>query len=262
MIRDRRKIEELCEAHPELSELLTAQMPRHVAMIMDGNGRWAKHKGMPRSAGHYEGVKSVRRVTELSSDVGVDYLTLYAFSTENWNRPQEEVDTLMHLIGIAIEQELPDLMKNNVRLYLIGDLSRIPNEALNRLRGAEEATRENTGLKLLMCISYSARWELTEAARRLSRRVAAGEISADAIDEAVFADHLATAEFPDPDLLIRTAGDCRVSNFLLWQIAYSELKFTDTLWPDFDKPEYGRILLEYQHRERRFGKTSEQIRTN
>lgn len=259
MIRDRRKIEELCEAHPELSELLTARMPRHVAMIMDGNGRWAKQQGKPRSAGHYEGVKSVRRVTELSSDVGVDYLTLYAFSTENWDRPQDEVDTLMHLIGIAIEQELPDLMKNNVRLRLIGDLGRVPDEALERLRGAERATEGNTGLNLLMCISYSARWEMTEAVRRISRRVAAGELDADTIDENVFASHLATAGFPDPDLLIRTAGDCRISNFLLWQIAYSELKFTDTLWPDFDKPEYGRILLEYQRRERRFGKTSEQV---
>ncbi|MCM1290551.1 MAG: polyprenyl diphosphate synthase [Prevotella sp.] len=228
-------------------------------MIMDGNGRWAKLKGLPRSAGHYEGVKTVRRVTELSSDLGIKYLTLYAFSTENWNRPQHEVDTLMHLIGIAIQQELPDLIKNNVRLHLIGDLSRIPDEALNRLHDAENKTAHCSGLNLLMCISYSSRWEITNAARKIALEAANGDLSPDNIDENIFAAHLATAGFPDPDLLIRTGGDCRVSNYLLWQIAYSELKFTNTLWPDFDKTEYATILLEYQNRERRFGMTSEQV---
>lgn len=252
-------IEALAQQDSRLSELQRAVMPRHVAMIMDGNGRWAKRRGLPRSAGHYEGVASVRRVTELSSDLGIEFLTLYAFSTENWNRPQEEVDTLMHLIGIAIHNELPDLLKNNVRLRLIGDLSRVPDEALERLRHAEEATSHSTGLELLMCISYSSRWEITEAARRLCRKVAAGELTPDDIDQDAFEACMATAGVPDPDLLIRTGGDFRVSNYLLWQIAYSELKFTPTLWPDFDKAEYGRILLEYGHRERRFGMTSEQV---
>lgn len=252
-------IERLSQEDPELRSLSGERMPRHVAMIMDGNGRWAKLRGLPRSAGHYEGVKSVRRVTELTSDLGIDFLTLYAFSTENWNRPQEEVDTLMHLIGIAIQQELPDLLKNNVRLRLIGDLSRVPAEALQRLRHAVDSTSGCDGLTLLMCISYSSRWEITDACRKIARKVADGTLKPDEVDETILSGNLSTAGVPDPDLLIRTGGDFRISNYLLWQIAYSELKFTTTLWPDFDKREYARILLEYQHRERRFGKTSEQV---
>lgn len=228
-------------------------------MIMDGNGRWARSRGLERSDGHSEGVVSVRRVTELSSDLGIGYLTLYAFSTENWNRPDAEVATLMHLIGWAIEKELPDLLRNNVRIHLIGDIDRIPEDARRRLRDAEARTAGCTGLQLMMCLSYSSRWELTRAARILAARAADGELDPASISEADIDSSLATAGIPDPDLLIRTGGECRVSNFLLWQIAYSELYFTPVLWPDFDKREYARALLDYQTRERRFGKTSDQV---
>lgn len=242
-----------------LKQIDPERLPRHVAMIMDGNGRWARRRGLERSEGHSEGVVSVRRVTELSSDLGIGYLTLYAFSTENWNRPDAEVETLMYLIGWAIERELPDLKRNNVRIRLIGDIDRIPEGPRVRLLDAERQTADCTGLQLLMCLSYSSRWELTRAARLLAERVRAGELDPEAITESDIADSLATAGVPDPDLLIRTGGECRVSNFLLWQIAYSELYFTPTLWPDFDKKEYAKAILDYQNRERRFGKTSEQV---
>ena len=239
-----------------------ARLPKHVAMIMDGNGRWAKLRGMPRSAGHAEGVTSVRRVTELSSDLGIKYLTLYAFSTENWNRPDDEVATLMYLIGWAIERELPDLIRNNVRIHLIGDIERIPEEARRKLQDCSAATAHCTGLNLLMCLSYSSRWELTRAARLMAEEVSRGDISASDISEERISAWLSTSEVagaPDPDLLIRTGGEQRISNFLLWQIAYSELYFTDTLWPDFGKEAYAQAILDYQNRERRFGKTSEQV---
>lgn len=242
-----------------LKQIDPERLPRHVAMIMDGNGRWARRRGLERSEGHSEGVVSVRRMTELSSDLGIGYLTLYAFSTENWNRPDAEVETLMYLIGWAIERELPDLKRNNVRIRLIGDIDRIPEGPRVRLLDAERQTADCTGLQLLMCLSYSSRWELTRAARLLAERVRAGELDPEAITESDIADSLATAGVPDPDLLIRTGGECRVSNFLLWQIAYSELYFTPTLWPDFDKKEYAKAILDYQNRERRFGKTSEQV---
>ncbi len=235
------------------------RLPRHVAMIMDGNGRWAKQRGEQRSEGHAEGVVSVRKVTELSSDLGISYLTLYAFSTENWNRPKEEVDLLMHLIGITIEKETPHLVRNNVKLRLVGDIDRIPDASRSRLLRCVEATSGCTGLTLCMCLSYSSRWELTEAARKLAERCASGELSADQIDEATVASCLDTAGVPDPDLLIRTGGEQRISNFLLWQIAYCELYFTPTLWPDFDKEAYAEALLDYQRRERRYGMTSEQV---
>lgn len=238
------------------------RLPQHVAMIMDGNGRWAKLRGMPRSAGHAEGVVSVRRVTELSSDLGIKYLTLYAFSTENWNRPDDEVATLMYLIGWAIERELPDLLRNNVRIHLIGDIDRIPEEARRKLLDCSAATAHCTGLNLLMCLSYSARWELTHTARMLAAKVAEGTLRPEDITEQSISDNLTTALVagaPDPDLLIRTGGEERISNFLLWQIAYSELYFTDTLWPDFGKEAYAQAILDFQNRERRFGKTSEQV---
>lgn len=242
-----------------LSRLDPKALPTHVAMIMDGNGRWAVKRGKHRGEGHAEGVSSVRKVTELSSDLGISYLTLYAFSTENWNRPKEEVDTLMYLIGWAIERELPDLIGNNVRIHLIGDIERVPHEAREKLLNSRDSTAHCTGLNLGICLSYSSRWELTEAARRLAKAAADGRLNPDDIDEKKIAENLATKGFPDPDLLIRTGGEKRISNFLLWQIAYSELYFTDTLWPDFGKEEYAEALLEYQNRERRFGKTSEQI---
>ena len=242
-----------------IAQLDLQHLPRHVAMIMDGNGRWARKRGRDRGEGHAEGISTVRRVTELSSDLGIGYLTLYAFSTENWNRPKEEVDTLMYLIGWAIERELPDLIRNNVRIHLIGDIDRVPEEARKKLIGSRDKTAHCTGLNLGICISYSSRWEITEAARRLARQAAEGKIKPEDISEQDIERNLATYPFPDPDLLIRTGGEKRISNFLLWQIAYSELYFTDLLWPDFGKEEYAEALLQYQHRERRFGKTSEQI---
>lgn len=240
-----------------LSKLDMDHLPRHVAMIMDGNGRWARRQGRQRAEGHTEGISTVRRVTELSSDLGIGYLTLYAFSTENWNRPPEEVETLMYLIGWAIERELPDLIRNNVRIHLIGDIERVPEEARKKLLSSRDRTASCTGLNLGICISYSSRWELTRAARILAEKFKDGEINS--ISEEDIDRNLSTYPFPDPDLLIRTGGEKRISNFLLWQIAYSELYFTDCLWPEFGKEEYAEALLEFQQRERRFGKTSEQI---
>lgn len=242
-----------------LQQIDPRHLPRHVAMIMDGNGRWARSRGRERGEGHAEGISTVRRVTELSSDLGIGYLTLYAFSTENWNRPKEEVDTLMYLIGWAIERELPDLIRNNVRIHLIGDIERVPEEARKKLLGSRDKTAHCTGLNLGICISYSARWELTRAARMLAEEAAAGKLDPSTISEEDISRRLSTYPFPDPDLLIRTGGEKRISNFLLWQIAYSELYFTDILWPDFGKEEYAEALLQFQQRERRFGKTSEQI---
>ena len=252
----------MTELEQKISQLDKDRIPVHVAMIMDGNGRWAKRQGFLRSDGHAEGVSTVHRVTKLSSDLGVKFLTLYAFSTENWNRPQDEVDTLMYLIGWAIERELPELLENNVRINLIGDIPRIPEDARQRLIYARDATAHCTGLQLNMCLSYSSRWEITEAARKIARLVLDGKIDPDKIDEAVLADNLATKGMPDPDLLIRTGGEERISNYLLWQIAYSELYFTDILWPDFSDEDYLDALIDFQKRERRFGKTSEQVQNN
>lgn len=242
-----------------LDKIDATRVPAHVAIIMDGNGRWAKERSMERSAGHVEGVNTVRLITEAASEAGVKYLTLYAFSTENWNRPQAEVDALMHLIVIAIERETPDLIKNNVRLDMIGDFSRMPAEALGRLRQCMADTAHCTGLTLVLALSYSARWEITEAVRQIALKAKNGELEPENIDDAAVASHLSTAGMPDPDLLIRTGGDKRVSNFLLWQIAYSEIYVTPTYWPDFDKEQFYRAIIEYQSRERRFGLTSEQL---
>lgn len=236
------------------------RLPRHVAIIMDGNGRWAKSRGMDRSAGHVEGVNTVRRITEIASELGVGYLTLYAFSTENWNRPQAEVDALMHLIVVAIERETPDLIKNNVRLTMIGDLDRLTDEARERLTRCMDDTAHCTGLTLVLALSYSARWEITRAAREIAREVLAGHLKPDEINDDTIATHLTTAAIPDPDLLIRTGGDMRISNFLLWQVAYAEIYVTPTYWPDFDKADFCRAVAEYQRRERRFGLTSEQVK--
>ncbi len=250
------------ELNKKIEDLDMNRIPVHVAMIMDGNGRWAKKKGFGRSEGHAEGVSTVHRVTKLSSDLGVKFLTLYAFSTENWNRPKEEVDTLMYLIGWAIERELPELIRNNVRIHLLGDIERLPEDSRNRLLYARDATAHCTGMQLNMCLSYSSRWEITEAARRLARLAAEGKINPDDISESDISDSLTTAGIPDPDLLIRTGGEERISNYLLWQIAYSELYFTPVLWPDFSDEDYVDALREYQNRERRFGKTSEQVQNN
>ena len=238
----------------------TRQVPSHVAIIMDGNGRWAQARGLDRSQGHVEGVNTVRRITEVASEMGVKYLTLYAFSMENWNRPKDEVDALMHLIGIAIERETPDLIKNNVRLTMIGDLERMPSEALDRLRGCIARTSHCTGLNLNLALSYSARWEIADAARRIAYDALAGKIDAAEINEATVSSYLTTASMPDPDLLIRTGGDLRISNFLLWQIAYAEIYVTPTYWPDFTKDAFREALAQFGKRERRFGLTGEQIR--
>lgn len=226
---------------------------------MDGNGRWAKERGLSRLVGHQNGVESVRKVTEAATEIGIKYLTLYTFSTENWNRPQAEVDALMELLVENIVKETPTFHKNSVRLEAIGDLERMPANVLARLRACIAETSVNTGLTLVLALSYSSRWELTDAMRKIAKKVAAGEISADEITEETVSRHLTTAAIPDPDLLIRTSGEVRISNFLLWQIAYSELYFTPTHWPDFREEELYKAIVDYQHRERRFGKTSEQL---
>ncbi len=236
-----------------------AKLPRHVAIIMDGNGRWAKARGLDRSEGHVEGVNTVRRITEAASRAGIEYLTLYTFSTENWKRPKAEVDALMHLIVIAIERETPDLIKNNIRLTMIGDSSRMPDEARQRLEKCMADTSHCTGLTLILAISYSSRWEIVKACRQLAKDVCEGRMTPDQIDEATFGDVLTTKNIPDPDLLIRTGGDMRVSNFLLWQIAYSELYITQTYWPDFSVDDFHIALKTYAGRQRRFGLTGDQI---
>lgn len=235
-------------------------MPRHVAIIMDGNGRWAQARGLDRSEGHVEGVKTVRRITEAASEVGIEYLTLYTFSTENWNRPKDEVDALMHLIVVAIERETPDLIKNNVRLTMIGDAGRMPDHARTRLEKCMADTAHCTGLTLVLAISYSSRWEIIQACRRLAADSVAGRINPSEIDAAMFSASLSTAGMPDPDLLIRTGGDMRVSNFLLWQIAYSEIYVTQTYWPDFSTEDFNAAIEAYSRRQRRFGLTGEQIK--
>lgn len=245
-----------------INEIDTNRLPKHVAIIMDGNGRWAKSRNLDRSEGHVEGVNTVRKITEIASELGIGYLTLYTFSTENWNRPQAEVDALMHLIVIAIERETADLIKNNVRLTMIGDFSRMPKFAYDRLCKCMDDTSHCTGLTLILAISYSSRWEITEAARRIAADVASGVLTVDDITPDTISGNLATAAIPDPDLLIRTGGDFRVSNFLLWQIAYSEIYVTPTFWPDFSKDDFCRAILQYQGRERRFGLTSEQLNEN
>lgn len=246
----------------KISQLDKDRIPVHVAMIMDGNGRWARQRGHARSDGHAEGVSTVHRVTKLSSDLGVKFLTLYAFSTENWNRPQDEVDTLMYLIGWAIERELPELLENNVKINLLGELERIPEEPRQRLFYARNATAHCTGLQLNMCLSYSARWEITAAARKLALLAAQGKLNPEDISEQTVSENLTTAGMPDPDLLIRTGGEYRISNYLLWQIAYSELYFSAQLWPDFSDEDYVDALLDFQQRERRFGKTSDQVKNS
>lgn len=235
------------------------RIPAYIAIIMDGNGRWAVSRGMERAAGHVEGVNTVRRITEAASELGVGYLTLYTFSTENWNRPAAEVDALMHLIVVAIERETPDLIKNNVRLRMIGDTDRMPAEARSRLEQCIADTSHCTGLTLVLALSYSARWDITRAARSLAADAAAGTVSPDDIDDSALASRLSTSFMPDPDLLIRTGGDMRISNYLLWEIAYTEIVVTPTYWPDYTKDDFVAAIAEYQRRQRRFGLTGEQV---
>ena len=235
------------------------RLPRHVAIIMDGNGRWAKAKGKDRSFGHQEGVVSVRKIMDAVTQLGLKYLTLYTFSTENWNRPEEEVQALMSLLVSAIHRETPDMMKKNVRLTAIGDLSRLREDAYNTLQECIDMTSANTGTTLVLALCYSSRWEITRAARQLAQEVLEQKINPNDITEAMVSDHLTTKNIPDPDLLIRTGGEKRISNFLLWQLSYAEFFFTDVFWPDFREEELYEAILYYQQRERRFGKTSEQL---
>lgn len=235
------------------------RIPRHIAIIMDGNGRWAKAHGLMRMFGHKQGVEVVHNITEAAAELGLEYLTLYTFSTENWNRPKEEVDALMNLLVDTIAKETPTLMKNNVRLLTIGDTDRLPVEAKAKFLECIRQTSENTGLNMVIALSYSARWELKHAMQCAAADVKAGKLHPEQITEATVEHYLTTAGMPDPDLLIRTSGELRISNFLLWQLAYSELYFTDLLWPDFTVEEFYHAIVDYQHRERRFGKTSEQV---
>lgn len=233
------------------------RIPEHVAIIMDGNGRWAKQLGRERSYGHQAGAETVHTIAETAARMGVKFLTLYTFSTENWNRPADEVAALMALLFDSIEEET--FMKNDIRFRIIGDTAKLPAHVLSRLNACEANTAHNTRMTLVLALSYSAHWEITEAARQLARDVQAGKLTPEEIDCEGLANRLSTAFMPNPDLLIRTGGEIRLSNFLLWQCAYSELYFCDTFWPEFREEEFRKAILDYQQRERRFGKTSEQI---
>jgi undecaprenyl diphosphate synthase len=236
------------------------QLPSHIAIIMDGNGRWAKERGQDRLFGHYHGVESVREIVEGCAELGVGYLTLYAFSTENWDRPEDEVTGLMELLVETIKKEVETLNKNNIRLHVIGDVSMLPDYARRELSEAIDQTSKNTGLNLVMALSYSSRWEIAEAIQKIAEDVEKGELRSSSINQQTLPNYLCTKNFPDPELMIRTSGEFRISNFLLYQLAYSELYFTNTRWPDFRKEELYKAILDFQGRERRFGKTSEQIR--
>lgn len=241
------------------SQINLEKLPKHIAIIMDGNGRWAKQQGMPRVMGHRNGVKSVREVAEAAAELGVSYLTLYAFSTENWNRPKGEVNALMSLLVETINAEVKTLNKNNIRLETIGDIARLPEKSYQALLQAKEDTKNNSRMTLVLALNYSAKWEIVEAARKIARQVANQTLTPEDIDENIFAGALDTKDMPDPELLIRTSGENRISNFLLWQIAYAELYFTPVLWPDFRKKDLYEAILDFQQRERRFGKISEQL---
>jgi undecaprenyl diphosphate synthase len=236
-----------------------AKLPKHVAIIMDGNGRWAKNKGEHRIFGHQHGVKSVRDCTEAAAELGIKFLTLYAFSTENWSRPKEEVDALMELLVQTILAETPTLNKNKVRLLAIGNLKSLPGKCYEQLQEAMAETSKNTGLTLVLALSYSSKWEIVDAIKNISQAVKEGQIEIENIDDQVLDNYLTTKGIPHPELLIRTSGEHRISNFLLWQIAYAELYFTETLWPDFNRAAFFEAIVDYQTRERRFGKTSEQL---
>ena len=240
-----------------LEQIDKNNMPQHVAIIMDGNGRWAKSKGLPRTAGHAEGVERVKEITAEATRLGIKFLTLYAFSTENWNRPASEIEALMNLLIDHLEEET--FMKNNVRLRIIGDLSRLPVKVQERVQSCIDHTANNTRMTMVVALNYSSRWELTDTMRRIAEDVKAGTLQPEEINEAFISSRLQTQFMPDPDLLIRTSGELRISNYLLWQLAYSELYFTNISWPDFREECLHQAILDYQHRQRRFGKTGEQV---
>jgi undecaprenyl diphosphate synthase len=237
-------------------------LPKHVAIIMDGNGRWAKERGQDRIFGHHEGVLSVREIVNVAGEIGIEYLTLYAFSTENWNRPKAEVDALMELLVATIRKEVDELNNKNVRLHVIGEMEALPLICQKEMKEAIEITSKNTGINLILALSYSAKWEMLNAVKSIAQLALDGKIKIDEINDEIFHNHLCTHAFPDPELMIRTSGETRISNFLLYQLAYSELYFTTTHWPDFRKEQFLQAILDYQQRERRFGKTSEQIQPN
>lgn len=241
------------------SKINTDKLPKHIAVIMDGNGRWAKQHGKARVFGHRNGVKAVRETTEAAAELGVNYLTLYAFSTENWKRPKLEVNALMRLLVETLHKEIQTLNKNNIRLQAIGDLSKLPDKTHKALLEGIENTKNNTRMTLVLALNYSAKWDILTASRSLAAQVKANELSLEDLNEEAFANALSTQGIPDPELLIRTSGESRLSNFLLWQIAYAELYFTDLFWPDFRKEHLYEAIVDYQSRERRFGKISEQI---
>jgi undecaprenyl diphosphate synthase len=235
------------------------KLPSHVAIIMDGNGRWARQRGLDRIYGHQQGVNAVREVIETAAELKIRFLTLYAFSTENWARPDEEVSALMDIMVQSLSNETDTLLKNNISLRAIGDMDRLSDNVRERLVETIKLTSASTGLNLIIALSYSSRWEITMAARRMSAEVKKGKINPDSITEDDFEKYLTTAGIPDPELMIRTSGELRISNFLLWQVAYTELYFTETLWPDFGKDDFYKAIIAFQKRERRFGKTSEQV---
>src|SRR5476649_2740903 len=235
------------------------RLPQHIAIIMDGNGRWAEEKGQDRLYGHFHGVESVRNIVEGCAELGIHYLTLYAFSTENWDRPQQEVEGLMALLVDTIRKEVPTLNKNNIRLHVIGDMNMLPKFAQDELQEALEMTSQNKGLNLVMALSYSSRWELVNAVKNIGLDVKSGKIDPTTINQDTLQQYLSTSNFPDPELMIRTSGEYRISNFLLYQLAYAELYFTNTRWPDFRKKNLYEAIIDFQARERRFGKTGQQI---
>ncbi|HPA86400.1 MAG TPA: isoprenyl transferase [Bacteroidales bacterium] len=243
-------------------QINTERLPSHVAIIMDGNGRWARQRGMDRIFGHHKGVEALREIIEAAAELKILYLTLYAFSTENWGRPDEEVSALMGIMVQSLNNETGTLLKNNIRLTAIGDTKRLAEDVRDRLMETINVTSKGNGLTLIVAMSYSSRWEITEAAKKISEEIAGGIIRPEDINEFNFGNYLATAGIPDPELMIRTSGEIRISNFLLWQLAYTELYFTETLWPDFSKEEFYKAIIDFQKRERRFGKTSEQIMGN
>ena len=244
----------------KLEDIDKSCVPAHVAIIMDGNGRWAQKQKMKRIMGHRSAMTAVRQAVEAAVACGVKYLTLYTFSTENWNRPQEEIDGLMELLIKAVNDETKTLMDNDVRLQTIGDIERIPERSLKTLKGCIETTSHNTAMTLVLALSYSARWETAQALKAIAAEAAAGRLKSEDITEETLRNYLATKDYPDPDLLIRTGGELRVSNFLLWQMAYTEFYFSDLLWPDFRHEHFYEAVADYQHRQRRFGKTGDQVK--
>jgi len=242
-----------------LEQINTDRLPSHIAIIMDGNGRWARQRGMDRIFGHHQGVTALREIIEAAAELKIKFLTLYAFSTENWGRPDDEVSALMGIMVQSLNNETDTLLKNDIRLTAIGDTERLAEDVKNRLMGTINLTSSAKGLNLIIAMSYSSRWEITEAAKKLSSDIANGIIDPENVNESDFERYLATYGIPDPELMIRTSGEIRISNFLLWQLAYAELYFTDILWPDFSKEEFYKAIIDFQKRQRRFGKTSEQL---